>query len=72
MPLELDAERIVARDQIMSFVNDAAINQFTNLYATTGETVVPFALGAKHHGPAEVTVSVSGGATTPGPTVAPW
>ena len=29
----------VARDQIMSFVNDAAINQFTNLYATTGETV---------------------------------
>jgi len=30
---------VVARDQIMSFVNDAAINQFTNLYATTGETV---------------------------------
>ena len=29
----------VARDQIMSFVNDAAINQFTNLYATTGETL---------------------------------
>ena len=29
----------VARDQIMSFVNDAAINQFTSLYATTGETV---------------------------------
>ncbi|CAA9262281.1 MAG: Assymetric_cell_division_FstX [uncultured Acidimicrobiales bacterium] len=29
----------VARDQIMSFVNDAAINQFTNLYATTGEVV---------------------------------
>jgi len=29
----------VARDQIMSFVNDAAINQFTSLYATTAETV---------------------------------
>jgi cell division transport system permease protein len=29
----------VARNKIMSFVNDAAINQFTKLYATTGETV---------------------------------
>jgi cell division transport system permease protein len=30
----------VARDQIMSFVNDASLNQLgTNLYATSGETV---------------------------------
>lgn len=29
----------VARDQIMSFVNEAAIGDFTNLYATTGEVV---------------------------------